>query len=60
MRLRISVNISAIFAPSDSDTTKVWIGLRPPGSSVSQEMSRSPNHVIAALRGMGVAVMTSR
>ena len=43
-----------------SGITTVWIGLRPPGNSVSQEMSRSPNQVIAAVRGIGVAVITSR
>lgn len=46
--------------PSSSGTMNVRMGLRPPGSSVSHEMSRSPNQVIAAVRGIGVAVMTSR
>ena len=36
------------------------IGGRPAGSSVSVETSRSPNTVIATVRGIGVAVMTSR
>ena len=47
-------------AASASLTTTVRIGLRPPGNSVSQEISRSPNQVMAAVRGMGVAVITSR
>ncbi len=34
------------------------IGDRPAGSSVSVETSRSPNTVIATVRGIGVAVMT--
>ena len=50
----------AMVCASASGTTKVRIGLRPPGSSVSHEMSRSPNQVMAAVRGIGVAVMTSR
>ena len=37
----------------------VWIGARPAGSSVSVEVSRSPNTVIATVRGIGVAVITS-
>ena len=40
-------------------TTLVWIGARPAGSSASTEVSRSPKTVIATVRGMGVAVMTS-
>ena len=35
------------------------IGARPAGSSVSVEISRSPNTVIATVRGIGVAVITS-
>ncbi len=37
----------------------VWIGARPAGSSSSTEDSRSPKTVIATVRGMGVAVITS-
>ncbi len=40
-------------------TTWVLIGDRPAGSSVSVETSRSPNTVIATVRGIGVAVITS-
>ena len=36
------------------------IGDRPAGSSVSVDVSRSPNTVIATVRGIGVAVITSR
>ena len=53
-------NIRPMVAASASLTTTVRIGLRPPGNSVSQEISRSPNQVMAAVRGMGVAVITSR
>ena len=60
MRLRIRANISPISDALLSGTTNVRIGLRPPGSSVSAEISRSPNQVMAAVRGIGVAVMTSR
>ena len=35
------------------------IGARPAGSSVSVEVSRSPKTVIATVRGIGVAVITS-
>src|SRR5699024_11836791 len=42
-----------------SGTTDDWIGLRPPGSSCREETSRSPNTVIAMVRGIGVAVITS-
>ena len=45
---------------SSSRTTCVAIGDRPAGSSRSVEVSRSPNTVIATVRGIGVAVMTSR
>ena len=44
---------------SASGTTLVWIGARPAGSSESVETSRSPNTVIATVRGIGVAVITS-
>ncbi len=37
----------------------VWIAARPAGSSASVEISRSPKTVIATVRGIGVAVMTS-
>ena len=47
-------------ARSAAGTTWVAIGWRPAGSSVSVEMSRSPNTVMATVRGIGVAVMTSR
>ena len=40
-------------------TTDDWIGDRPAGSSVSVETARSPNTVIATVRGIGVAVITS-
>ena len=40
-------------------TTCVAIGDRPRGSSVSVEVSMSPNTVIATVRGIGVAVITS-
>ncbi len=42
-----------------SGTTWVVIGARPAGSSRSVEVSRSPKTVMATVRGMGVAVMTS-
>ena len=45
---------------SASPTTWVEIGARPAGSSSSTDVSRSPKTVIATVRGMGVAVMTSR
>ena len=45
---------------SPAGTTVVAIGERPPGSSRSAETSRSPYTVIATVRGIGVAVMTSR
>ena len=38
---------------------RVTIGVRPGGSSSSTLTSRSPYTVIAAVRGIGVAVMTS-
>jgi len=38
----------------------VSMGLRPPGSSSSTERSKSPKTTMAAVRGIGVAVMTSR
>ena len=60
MRPRMWANMEPIMRPSSSGTMNVRMGLRPPGSSVSHEMSRSPNQVIAAVRGIGVAVMTSR
>ena len=44
---------------SAAGTTWVAIGERPAGSSVSVETSRSPKTVIATVRGIGVAVMTS-
>ena len=44
---------------SASGTTVVWIAARPAGSSRSVEVSRSPKTVIATVRGIGVAVMTS-
>ena len=50
----------AIVAASASCTTKVRIGFLPPGSSVKYEASKSPNQVIAAERGIGVAVITKR
>ena len=37
----------------------VTIGLRPGGSSSMTETSRSPYNVMASVRGIGVAVMTS-
>ena len=40
-------------------TTVVAIGCRPAGSSVSVEVSRSPYTVMATVRGIGVAVITS-
>ncbi len=39
---------------------RVVIGVRPGGSSSMVVMSRSPNTTMAAVRGMGVAVITSR
>ncbi len=36
-----------------------WIGARPAGSSARVEVSRSPKTVIATVRGIGVAVITS-
>ena len=50
----------AIVRASLSCTTNVRIGFLPPGSSVKYETSRSPNQVIAAERGIGVAVITKR
>ena len=50
----------AIVEASASCTTKVRIGFLPPGSSVKYEASKSPNQVIAAERGIGVAVITKR
>ena len=44
---------------SAAGTTWVAIGERPAGSSASVETSRSPNTVIATVRGIGVAVITS-
>ena len=44
---------------SAAGTTVVPIGDRPRGSSDSVEVSRSPNTVIATVRGIGVAVITS-
>ena len=44
---------------SSGGTTWVSIGERPAGSSVRVETSRSPKTVIATVRGIGVAVMTS-
>ena len=44
---------------SAGGTTVVAIGDRPAGSSRSVEISRSPNTVIATVRGIGVAVITS-
>ena len=41
-------------------TTEVEMGRRPPGSSWSSETSRSPNTVMAMVRGIGVAVITNR
>ena len=43
---------------SAAGTTVVPIGDRPCGSSDSVEVSRSPNTVIATVRGIGVAVIT--
>ena len=40
-------------------TTCVAIGDRPDGSSVSVDVSRSPKTVMATVRGIGVAVITS-
>ena len=39
--------------------TRVSIGWRPGGFSVSSEASRSPYAVIVSVRGMGVADITS-
>ena len=44
---------------SANGTTLVWMGARPAGSSDSVETSRSPKTVIATVRGIGVAVITS-
>ena len=44
---------------SAAGTTCVAIGDRPAGSSVRVETSRSPNTVMATVRGIGVAVITS-
>ena len=44
---------------SSAGTTVVAIGARPAGSSRSVEVSRSPKTVIATVRGIGVAVITS-
>ncbi len=45
---------------SRAGTTWVAMGERPAGSWSRTEVSRSPKTVIATVRGMGVAVMTSR
>ena len=60
IRLRACTNICPMVRASFSCTITDVTGLRPPGSSVSHEMSRFPNHVIAAERGIGVAVITRR
>ena len=44
---------------SAAGTTWVAMAERPAGSSVSVEISRSPYTVMATVRGIGVAVMTS-
>ena len=41
-------------------TTWVVIGARPKGNSRKVETSKSPKTVIATVRGIGVAVITSR
>ena len=45
---------------SRGGATWLLIGVRPAGSSVSVLVSRSPKTVIATVRGIGVAVITSR
>ena len=45
---------------SAAGTTWVAIGERPAGSWSRTEVSRSPKTVIATVRGIGVAVITSR
>ena len=44
----------------DHGTRWVVTGLRPAGSSSKTEVTRSPKTVMATVRGIGVAVMTSR
>ena len=41
-----------------SGTVRVAMGFRPGGFSSSRDTSRSPNAVIASVRGIGVAVIT--
>ena len=52
MKLYIAMRL---FSPTQS----VWTGFRPGGISSMTETSRSPYRVMARVRGMGVAVITS-
>ena len=57
-RIRLQTRSSqAGFSPAG--TTVEEIGDRPPGSSRSEDTSRSPYTVMATVRGIGVAVITS-
>ena len=53
-------HVRSIHAGTPTGTTCVVIPLRPAGTSRSSEISSSPNTVIATVRGIGVAVVTSR
>ena len=53
-------HVRSIHAGLSAGTTCVVTPLRPAGTSRSSEISSSPNTVIATVRGIGVAVVTSR
>ena len=56
---RTRVHARSIHPGFHSGATADWMGFRPPGSSSNVETAKSPKTVIAMVRGIGVAVITS-